>query len=654
MFESYSVGAIFRIVDESGPTLAQIERRLTAIDALAGSVQKNMQAAAAVRFSGASSSLAGLERRMTGAAARTDTLKTAFADAMSSIDAGLLMATIRAKDLAAALGEVAAGTRAMGSAGRGAAGAGAAAGGLAGGRGRGGFSAFMWGRGGGHANASGGSGPLHGRVGVGPGAAAAVMTGLGVYEAAKLDQEIARAQIVLQGRAGDPATAAQIRAAILGTYQKTGVGLGDVEESAMRAARISAGLSLEQRLTLMPTAMMFGAQEHLITGIPAEAGTESAIGLAHLFRTYDPAKLGAMLPKVAALSSLTQMPLPQIARSMGYLAPVIGTGIGVSDEQLMLLSTALARAGVTSTRSGTWLREAITKSIKGTFTLTRHGSQAQMGGLAALGLIGRDGRSTVIDRGGHLDFLKELAIIGHARETMKPAAFLSSIRNTFGARGAGAISVLSDPTVMKQMPAVMEYMRQFPGAEAMFTNLGDVSSWQKASTTLADFNVALMNLGETVLPAATAAIKGLDTALRGITALFGGKDRAPAPTIGSVASSAGVGAAAGAFFGGPLGALIGGGIGASTAVAPAISDADREAARERAAQGYVANFATGQLDRVQVNVGPITVGPDAGNGHDWIDTVIAKIRDELNSAFAHNIGPGTTPGASPYTSGAGP
>lgn len=97
---------------------------------------------------------------------------------------------------------------------------------------------------------------------------------------------------------------------------------------------------------------------------------------------------------------------------------------------------------------------------------------------------------------------------------MGGAGSISALRQAFGAQGSGAISILSDPAVLDQVPTLRQWQQQFPAAEKMFSGLEQDSPFQKASTSLADFNSVLIELGKDVLPPVTAALRAFDGALR--------------------------------------------------------------------------------------------------------------------------------------------
>jgi hypothetical protein len=242
----------------------------------------------------------------------------------------------------------------------------------------------------------------------------------GAYEDSKLRYAVARALslsgIPLTGDMSHTKEFAGLRKQILDVYSETGAPIEEIEEAALSSVKLMAGFPLEKRMEVLKTALTFGAQEHTLNpNVSVPQGADALIALLHMTGTYDPAEIAKFTPKIAALSTITNMPLSSLMRAASYAMPIAQANLGVDSDQILLLMTAMQRAGVTNTKSGTWLREAITKTVTDTFTLSAHGSAAQRAGLSELGLLDKEGRSTVIDAAGHLDLMKEMEILNQAR-----------------------------------------------------------------------------------------------------------------------------------------------------------------------------------------------------------------------------------------------
>jgi hypothetical protein len=84
------------------------------------------------------------------------------------------------------------------------------------------------------------------------------------------------------------------------------------------------------------------------------------------FSTSIRADVTKLAAAFSALSVSNPMSLQAQERAFGYAVPVLQAGIGIDPIQTMAASTALARAGITSTKAGTWIREMAVRAMPGT------------------------------------------------------------------------------------------------------------------------------------------------------------------------------------------------------------------------------------------------------------------------------------------------
>jgi hypothetical protein len=265
--------------------------------------------------------------------------------------------------------------------------------------------------------------------------------------------------------------------------------------------------------------------------------------------------------------------------------------------QSLLLGTALTRAGATSTKSGTWLREMALRAMPGTSMMSKMAFKKHEEALKAFGLV--DDKHPTWFTDGKPDLFKMLGIAGaHANgiPLTKRAAYE---RQLFGAQGGGGFALLADPAVREQVMALRAEMNspEFKNRYGSFAkSYLEGSTVQNARTAMADFNITAMELGKTTLPAINGGLKDFKAMLEGIRSILPGATK---PGAGAkIGTRAFEGALAGGLwgaFGGPGGALggaIGGGIvGGALGVAEQYVDTQQKPAKGPLATGLMGSVA---------------------------------------------------------------
>jgi hypothetical protein len=239
--------------------------------------------------------------------------------------------------------------------------------------------------------------------------------------------------------------------------------------------------------------------------------------MAHMVKAYTPETIKRLFPAFAYLSTANPASLSQMERAFSYAVPTLQSGADVDPISTMLLGTALSTAGVTNSKSGTWIRSFVSNAMPGD---DKHNAQ-----LKRFGLLDANGKPTWFTD-GKPDPAKALEIAGPIAAAMPPEERLPAELGLFGTRGAGAFSVLADSKVLERIKELRKEM----GSEEFQNRYGSMLGDYMGGTTkgaargsLAEFNVLLIELGTTVLPAATGALRGFTEALR----IFGGGHRTP-------------------------------------------------------------------------------------------------------------------------------
>jgi hypothetical protein len=543
MISSFTVGSVFKIIDEASPALrvilAEVRKLNVALD----------QARANLAAMGKFAAPAGLT------AAVTETGELAAAWKLVAANATAAQRAIGAASSTAV---------------RSAPAAAAAATGGGGGRHRPGWLGGGGGGGGGGAHFRGPSvgmpGGGHFRPGGGAAMAGAGLLGYGVYEAAEMEDAVFQL-IYHSGLEQNDANRAKFRKIIQDSMVESGYGLKDIAKSAKQEIRMFQGTP-GGGLDVLPEMLRAATIEARLKDSSPEESMRSLIGLAHMTKQYSPEAIKKLAPAFAFLSTADPRSLSSIERAAGYAVPLLQSGLEIDPMESLLLGTALARAGATNTKSGTWLREMAVRAMPGTSMMSKMAFHKHEAALKRMGLVDDQDKPTWFTD-GKPDLEKMLSIAGPRAAQIPVAERAGLERQLFGAQGGGAFALLADPAVNAQVKALRQTMDspEFKNRYAGFTEAyKEGSTVQQARTGMAEFNVTMMDIAKITLPAVNNSLGGFKTMLEGIRSVLPGGSGKSAAVVGGHAILGGLaGAGAGALIGlagGPVGALGGAVIGA--------------------------------------------------------------------------------------------
>lgn len=564
MISSFEVGAVFKILDEASPALkrilAQVRELTKAIDKAKAAMSgiANMPALGtaigetqrlAVAWTEVSKAASSANRAIGRATARSGAIATAGPGAVAQTNALAAAYGNLATQMAAARaagGNWRAGLPPTGGAGGGANVASALAGRRAARAAHGvGLSAHVGGPsvaipGGGHVNFRGGA------------AAALGLTGYGAYEAAQME-DIVWQMIYHSGESNTPENRGKFRKVLQDSMAESGYSLHDTGKAALQEIRMFQGTP-GHGVDVLPEMLRAAWIEARAKDSSLEESMKSFIGLAHMTKQYDPEQIKKLAPAFAYLSTSNPSSLSGIERAAGYAVPILQSGLDIDPIQSLLLGTALTRAGATSTKSGTWLREMAVRAMPGTAIFeSEKKAERHDELLKRLGLLDDKGKATWMT-GGRPDLLKLLEIAGPALEKIPVSERAGVERKLFGAQGSGAISLLADPAVQDQVRSLRKEMDsdEFKNRYANFSKAyQEGSTVQNARTAMAEFNNTMMDIGQHALPTVNAALRDFKALLQGI------KDILPkAPDGTNPGSTIAKRAAEGAIVGGVAGTII--------------------------------------------------------------------------------------------------
>jgi hypothetical protein len=354
-------------------------------------------------------------------------------------------------------------------------------------------------------------GGSHLRLGGNAAMVGAGLAGWGLYEAGSMEAGTHWLNYHL-GRKDSPQNNAQLRKIIEEGMVSTGMPLHDVIKAATDEARLMKGTPGVDAVGALPEFLRAAGAEALAKDVSLQEAMKSIIGMAHQVKAYSVPEIKKLFPAFAYLSTANPATLGQMETSFSYAVPLLQSGADVDPITTMLLGTALSTAGVKNSKSGTWIREMVRRSMP-------TGKAEHDNALKQLGLLDENGKPTWFTD-GRPDPIKALEIAGPRAAAMAVPERLIAEHEVFGTQGSGGFSVLADPKVLERI----KELRKELGSEEFQNRYGSILEDYTGGTakgltrsTMQSFNVALLELGTTALPVATAAVRGLSAALGWIT-----------------------------------------------------------------------------------------------------------------------------------------
>ena len=507
MISSLEVGSVFRIEDLASPALKAITDQLALLNKEAESAKKLLTSISRTAFQGLDTRIGDVTKSVAGLG---DAGAKAAEKMASSFDAATVTMTASLTKVARQLEEMGVAGAAVGG-----------GGGLVGLRARGGG-----GHGGGpHIRAPGVplGGGFHGGLG-GPVGIGAGILGFGVFEEMELEDKIATifqtGGIAQKGPMKDDPRYQKIREQILSAYKMTGMPLHDIEEAVVQGTRLLSPLPMDQRLSTIGNVLTEAMVEgKLKEGTTVEEAMKAMVSLAHQGGKYGPEQIAEMAKHFAYLSTTTDASLPSTMRAAGYAVPILRIA-DFDQGQLLSMITAMQRAGIVNTKSGTWLDSLFERSFPGTSVMSRIAFEKHESALKTLGLVDANDKQTFLGPDGKPDVFKYMEILGEHVHNMPKNEMMGVFKQLFGQQGERAAAFFSDATNQSLIKQAREDEKNFQSGEAMWT-------WQRANnpmtqmrTVWADFNTELIELGQDILPPVVVGMRMLDQALKGIKEIF--------------------------------------------------------------------------------------------------------------------------------------
>ena len=363
----------------------------------------------------------------------------------------------------------------------------------------------------------------HASIGGGPAMAAAGVIGYGVYEAAEMRDEVNRLMITGQVDAEKwGATREQLGKLLMDSASLSGFSVKQVGEALSKSERAMSGLDVQTKMSVTKELIPYAAAEARLKETSLAESLQAMVGLAHMTGVYEPDKIKDLARKFSYVSLSTNSSLPQFEKTLSYSMPILRAGMGMDPDTIMALTAVSQNAGITSTKSGTWLRSFFQNSepaVGGGKAAVKHNNALQ-----DMGLLDRNDVPTwkITGADGKTDWnasvAKEGGIIQQHLAGLPVDQRMGVVKNIWGERGGGMASMLSMNTFVDQFVTLAGKIQKFQGGADALEEYAKDNPLQKGREAWRDFQNVLIDIGNTTLPTVNSALTNLDIVLKALPA----------------------------------------------------------------------------------------------------------------------------------------
>ena len=132
---------------------------------------------------------------------------------------------------------------------------------------------------------------------------------------------------------------------------------------ALDEIKTNANQPWDARMRMLPLVIESAAREAYIKDVNPESATSAFVGQLHQIRAFTPEEVEKYGPMLSFFASKDPNSLVNISKSAAYHTPIATSMMGIPVEQDLAAQTILDRTGVGG-KSGTWLREIVTRAAK--------------------------------------------------------------------------------------------------------------------------------------------------------------------------------------------------------------------------------------------------------------------------------------------------
>ncbi|TAM96238.1 MAG: phage tail tape measure protein, partial [Rhodanobacteraceae bacterium] len=275
--------------------------------------------------------------------------------------------------------------------------------------------------------------------------------------------------------------------------------------------------SLNAQLGILPYAAKFA---QVMSFVRPEMSTtqsvDSAINLMHLFRQYDPTKMGAMFDTILRMGELMPTNLQQAVRQMTYFEPTL-KNLNTPDSVAATMMVFLSRAGFGQNKGGTGVQRLVEQAL-GPLQLTKHvqAGKARLLGPKFLDVIDAKGNPLYYHAKGGLNggpwfdmfgFLAKLAEFSDKHGRAQASRVFTSV---FGQQGGRIGQLFADPVLVNQLLKIEDAMtkQKSLGLNAQQATIAQ-TTLNAARQAWVNFGALFTELGYEWLPQATTGLNNL-------------------------------------------------------------------------------------------------------------------------------------------------
>ena len=336
-----------------------------------------------------------------------------------------------------------------------------------------------------------------------------------IDKAAELQKQMIAIQLATRGTTGEMD---RMRSAIEGIASQTVFSNIDIAKMGKLIAT-GTGLSASGVTGLLPVVGKLADVQTLMKGTPYEQTTNTLVRLAHLAGHYDAGSLGKYADLLNKASLIVPGGLGEVANALQYSQGIGKNALGIDDENMILMSALLNRMGLKGSRGGTNLIAAMSRTIPGIFgsgLLKGKSNEA----LSAMGMIDSHGHSKAFTNGkfdaftwmGLMSEYVQREFASHP-EAIARQDIMKNFQHAFGVQGGRVASLLSSRQAIEQFRQIGGTFAEMGGVESMQHTFADQSVAQQWMNAKTNFMSALTELGMTLLPMASKALKALNIEL---------------------------------------------------------------------------------------------------------------------------------------------
>lgn len=260
----------------------------------------------------------------------------------------------------------------------------------------------------------------------------------------------------------------------------------------------------------------FATIQNIIKGTSFEASTKQGLQLSEITGHFDAASTKKNLDLLTKIGLIMPDSIQQVLGSMKYMQGTVKNVMGVEDEQGLLFVAMLNRLGINGTRAGSMLTAAISRSVPGVLGSGLWDGKSPQA-LNAMGMTDGAGHANYFNKQGKFDAIKWMSLMGDyvkkefalnspgvARENI-----MKNFSYAYGMNGARIAGLLSSPEALEQYKVLERVVKMYPNLDKLSEGM-DTLFVKQLPQAMENFQTALVNIGYTLLPIASNALKSFN------------------------------------------------------------------------------------------------------------------------------------------------